>query len=219
MVRSAWAAKACEGACNSRVPPSAIKIQICSSNDFHIWKAEAHLNVAWRHTVHVTRIWNVHVLSFNSTALFWQSHPQWRSVDIESELPQAKRVQFEEGTPRRSMLEGNFSFRKDLPATFYGWRILPWDALSSGAWPYWSLQERNRQGTSECQDAPEGLHANKTAPIMTYPIYFQTRKYVTNLYLHGTEVTRSFATFGGSCAPGMANAPTDLYPIIVIQYV
>ena len=61
----------------------------------------------------------------------------------------------------------------------------------------------NRQGTSECQDAPEGLHANKTAPrkLMTYPIYFQTRKYVTNLYLHGTEVTRSFAAFGGSCAP------------------
>ena len=58
-------------------------------------------------------------------------------------------------------------------------------------------------GTSECQDAPEGLHANKTAPrkLMTYPIYFQTRKYVTNLYLHGTEVTRSFAAFGGSCAP------------------
>ena len=56
------------------------------------------------------------------------------------------------------------------------------------------------QGTSECQDAPEGLHANKTAP-RKLPIYFQTRKYVTNLYLHGTEVTRSFAAFGGSCAP------------------
>ena len=36
---------------------------------------------------------------------------------------------------------------------------------------------------------------------MMYPIYFQTRKYVTNLYLHGTEVARSFAAFGGSCAP------------------
>ena len=40
---------------------SAIEIQICSSNDFHIWKAGARLNVAGRHTVHVTRIWNVHV--------------------------------------------------------------------------------------------------------------------------------------------------------------
>ena len=27
-------------------PSSAMKIQICSSNDFHIWKAEAHLDVA-----------------------------------------------------------------------------------------------------------------------------------------------------------------------------
>ena len=42
-----------EGACNSRVPVSAMKIQICSSNDFHIWKAEAHLDVAWCHTVQV----------------------------------------------------------------------------------------------------------------------------------------------------------------------
>ena len=50
---------------------------------------------------------------------------QWRSVlvDIESELPQAKLVRFEEGTPRRS--EGRarrklqlVAFRKYLPATF-----------------------------------------------------------------------------------------------------
>ena len=45
------------------------------------------------------------------------------TVDIESELPQAKRVRFEEGTPRRS--EGLarrklqlVAFRKYLPATF-----------------------------------------------------------------------------------------------------
>ena len=128
------------------------------------------------------------------------------SSDIE--LPQAKRVPFEEGTPCRS--EGGRARRKlqlqeVSPRNFLcaRWRILPWDALSRGAWPCWSLQERNRQGTSECQDATEGLQANKTAPrkLMTYPIYFQTRKYVTNLYLHGTEVTRSFAAFGGSCAP------------------
>ena len=58
-------------------------------------------------------------------------------------------------------------------------------------------------GNQRVSGRPEGLHANKTAPRkhMTYPIYFQMRKYVTNLYLHGTEVTRSFAAFGGSCAP------------------
>ena len=41
------------------------------------------------------------------------------------------------------------------------------------------------------QQWSEGLHTNKTAPrkVMTYPIYFKTRKYVTNLYLDGTEVT------------------------------
>ena len=39
---------------------------------------------------------------------------------------------------------------------------------------------------------------------MTYPIYFKMWKYVTNLYLYGTEVTLSFAAFGGSCASGPA---------------
>ena len=90
------------------------------------------------------------------------------TVDIESELPQAKRVRFEEGTPRRS--EGRarrklqlVAFKKYLPATFYA----PGEGFSHET-RYQAehdraevLQERNRQGTSECQ---EGLHANKNCP-------------------------------------------------------
>ena len=141
-----------------------------------------------------------------------------RRLDIESELPQAKRVRFEEETPRRS--EGRarrklqlVAFRKYLPATFYA----PGEGFSHET-RYQAEHDRaevckseNRQGTSECQDAPEGLHANKTAPrkLMTYLIYFQMRKYATNLYLHGTEVTRSFAAFGGSYAPGKEYCAVD----------
>ena len=123
--------------------------------------------------------------------------------------PQAKRVRFEEGTPRRS--EGRarrklqlVAFRKYLPATFYA----PGEGFSHEM-RYHTEHDRAEVCKSETGKEPASvrtpLKACTTAPrkLMTYPIYFQTRKYVTNLYLHGTEVTRSFTAFGGSSAPAL----------------
>ena len=106
----------------------------------------------------------------------------------------------------RVVLEGNFSFRKYLPATFYA----PGEGFSHEM-RYQAEHDRAEVCKSETGREPASVRTPlkactpilKTAPrkLMTYPIYFQMRKYVTNLYLHGTEVTRSFAAFGGSCAP------------------
>ena len=107
----------------------------------------------------------------------------------------------------RVVLEGNFSFRprQYLPATFL--------CIRPGGFSHETRYSAEHDRAEVCksetgrepasgQDAPEGLHANKTATrkVMTYPIYFKTRKYVTNLYFDGTEVARSFVAFGGSCA-------------------
>ena len=108
----------------------------------------------------------------------------YTSSDIESELPQAKRVRFEEGTPRRS--EGCARRKLQLqevsgsPQHFYA----PGEGFSHET-RYQAEHDRAEVCKSETgrepasgQDAPEGLHANKTAPrkLMMYPIY----TYVTN---------------------------------------
>ena len=143
-------------------------------------------------------------------ASFWQSHPQWRSVlAVTSRVSYLKRSEFglkkELHADPRVVLEGNFSFRprKYLPATFLCAR--PGEGFSHETC-YQAEHEFARGKQAGNQQWSEGLHANKTAP-MTYLIYFKTRKYVTNLYLDGTEVTRSFAAFGGSCAPGWEYSP------------
>ena len=65
---------------------------------------------------------------------------------------------------------------------------------------------RVKTGREPARDAPEGLHANRPYDVPDLRMYFKTRKYVTNLYFNGTEVTRSFAAFGGSCAPVDVNS-------------
>ena len=128
----------------------------------------------------------------------------WRSVlAVTSRVSYLKRSEFglkkEIHADPRVVLEGNLSFRprKYLPATFLCAR--PGEGFSHETC-YQAEHDRAEVCKSETgkepasgQDAPEGLHVNKTASrkVMTYPIYFKTRKYVTNLYFDGTEVTRS----------------------------
>ena len=120
--------------------------------------------------MHVTRIWNVATASIVLT-----EPPQWRSVlAVTSRVSYFKRSEFglkkELHADPRVVLEGNFSFRprQYLPATFLCAR--PGEGFSHET-RYQAEHDRAEVCKSETgrepasgQDAPEGLHANKTAP-------------------------------------------------------
>ena len=102
--------------------------------------------------------------------------------DIESELPQAKRVRFEEGPPRRS--EGHA--RRKLQLQEVSPRNISMRQVKDS--PHETRYQAEHDRSEVCksktgrepasgQDAPEGLHANKTAPRKTYdvPDLFQKR--------------------------------------------
>ena len=109
------------------------------------------------------------------------------SSDIESELPQAKQVRLKQGTPRRS--EGRARRKLQLqevsPATFQV-KDSPMGRAIKRSMTVLKFARAQQAGNQRVVRTPlKACTPIKLPPrkLMTYPIYFKTWKYVTNMAL------------------------------------